>query len=343
MKDTNMNERVSLKPLTARELLAKEFIPQGWLINGLLKEREIALIYAPTGVGKSWFGWSLGCMVAGGGSGIFEYSNDVPRKVLLIDGEMDLQDTQERLLIGAQAVGADMDKLMDNFSILSRQYQTVGTKFLNLDDEAWQKRTLEYLQRHKVDLVILDNLSTLLKVDDENSASSLDGLTDFLLELKKAGVAAMVVHHANKAGTGYRGSSKIGITFNLILSLRKPKGAPITGACFEVLFEKVRGRINDIPYRLTLSESFPEGELGKPRYSWETAEGDERALRAWEALETGEFPNYDALGAHLGVGKATAWRWIAKAIQVGITDQTLVVSAFERAKTYSEVILSPEF
>ena len=321
-----------LKKMTAGELLDRTFEPRGWLIDGLLKEREIALIHAGTGIGKSWFALSLGCMVAGGGSGLYEYSNDKPRKVMVIDGEMDLEDIQERVRICAQAVNADMKTLRENMTIVSRQDQAIGTKFVNLDEDKWQTPIVNTLKNHKFDLVILDNLSTLLKVEDENSASSLDGLTDFLLELKKAGVGALVVHHSNKAGSGYRGSSKIGVTFNLILNLKKPEGAPLTGACFEVTFEKMRSNAPREPFKLTLVEK-PAGKRGAS-YHWEAQEGEEIAHIIWGALKTGNFVSDVELGKHFKKDKSTIGRWLADCIRLGICTKEDILNAKKRAKDY---------
>lgn len=323
MSDKQKKARIEL--LTAKELLGMQFTKREWLVDGLMKQRQLALIYAPSGVGKSWFAWSLGCMVAGGGKDLHEYSNDVPRRVLILDGEMDLEDCAERVRVCAESVRSDIEVLGDNLTILSRQYQDLHSSFVDLDKADWQERTLDYCIKHEVDMVILDNLSTLMKVDDENSSSSLDGLTDFLLGLKRANIAGIVVHHANKANNSYRGSQKISVTFDLILALGKPKGAPVTGACFEVNFDKVRGQLDDMPYRLTLGDS-----------GWITTEGDAQAKRALEALDTGEYGSYQELADGLGVrSKSTAHVWIQKAIQKGMATEVEVNAMFERAKNAS--------
>jgi hypothetical protein len=62
--------------------------------------------------------------------------------------------------------------------------------------------------RHNgIDLVILDNFSTLGEVEDENTASSFNSIQQFLLQLKVEGVATMLVHHANKTGEDFRGQT----------------------------------------------------------------------------------------------------------------------------------------
>ena len=64
-----------------------------------------------------------------------------------------------------------------------------------------------------------------LASEDENSAAEFNAVTEFLLRLKARGVATMLVHHANKGGDNFRGSSKLAATFETIVKLEKPEGA----------------------------------------------------------------------------------------------------------------------
>ena len=70
-----------------------DFPDREWLIKDLWREREHMMIYSPTGMGKSWFAWSIATAITGGGvikEGLWE--NEKLEKVLLIDGEMDMED-----------------------------------------------------------------------------------------------------------------------------------------------------------------------------------------------------------------------------------------------------------
>jgi len=311
-----------LEQLRARELLARDFPPREWIVEGLLKQRQLALVYAASGLGKSWLSWSIACLVAGTGYGLKDYSNDKPRKVLVIDGEMDLEDAQERVQILGKALHCDMNALGKNLTIISRQAQKPSTDFIDLDSKEWRTWVLEKCRKESIEFMVLDNLSTLLKVEDENSSAAMDGLTDFLLALKRAGVSALVVHHSNKAGSSYRGSQKISVTFDLILSLTKPATKLSEGACFEVTFEKVRGRIQDLPFRLIL-----EGD------AWLHEEGDKQAELTVAALKTGRFTSYQGLADGLGCAKSTAHVRVQKAVQLGLVTPEEIERCFERAKT----------
>jgi hypothetical protein len=85
----------------------------------------------------------------------------------------------------------------------------------------------------ELDLVVLDNFSTLGEVEDENAASSFSTrIQQFLLQLKVQGVATILVHHAKKnsgenrkggerTGNNFRGSSKLAATFETIIELER--------------------------------------------------------------------------------------------------------------------------
>lgn len=89
------------------ELDRRPFPKRGWLVQGLLKDHDVAMVYSPTGVGKTWFTLSLAVMIAGGGSMADRFCCDRPRKVLLLDGEMSMDDLQERIRALAPGLGAD--------------------------------------------------------------------------------------------------------------------------------------------------------------------------------------------------------------------------------------------
>jgi putative DNA primase/helicase len=93
----------------------------------------------------------------------------------------------------------------------------------------------------EVDLVILDNLSTLVRSGNENEADSWVQIQEWMLRLRKLGKAVLLIHHAGKNGA-QRGTSKREDILDTVLALRKPKNySPNDGARFEVHFEKSRG------------------------------------------------------------------------------------------------------
>ncbi|WP_084199336.1 AAA family ATPase [Noviherbaspirillum autotrophicum] len=73
---------------TYGDLTGMNFTRAPWLFEGLMRSNEVAMVYAATGVGKTWLTLSLAMIAAGGGQ-LLEWSNDSPCRVLYLDGEMD--------------------------------------------------------------------------------------------------------------------------------------------------------------------------------------------------------------------------------------------------------------
>ncbi len=86
------------------------------LLDPILPERSLAMLYAPRGLGKSWLSLSIGLAVAGG-SPLLRWSAPKPRKVLFVDGEMPLVALQERLRALASEFGDAIGN--DGFQLLA--------------------------------------------------------------------------------------------------------------------------------------------------------------------------------------------------------------------------------
>ena len=248
---TNNQQASSLKTTTLADLLARQFPPRAVLIAPWLRSAESCLLWAPTGVGKSLLVNTLALAVAGGGS-VAGWKADKPRRVVLIDGEMHIEDLKERLAMLAGTVeGLDMGAAGRNLVILSRQDQSPEVRFPDLAEAtapnpattAGQDVIMRKVRESGAELVILDNFSTLAEVADENEAAAMSPILSFLMRLKQANVACILVHHAGKAGNDYRGSSKLATTFEVIMGLVRPDGQAATeGAVFELLWKKYRGK-----------------------------------------------------------------------------------------------------
>ena len=92
-----------------------------------------------------------------------------------------------------------------------------------------------------VELLVLDNLSSLTSVIRDNDAESWNPIQEWLLRLRRRGVSVLIVHHAGKGGE-QRGTSRREDVLDTSISLRRPSDyIPTEGAKFEVHFEKARG------------------------------------------------------------------------------------------------------
>jgi RecA-family ATPase len=205
------------------QLLDSKFRERKYLLSPWLREHESCMVYADTGVGKSMFALSAALAVAGSGEFLGwkpdQKANGAPWKVLYVDGEMHIGDIQERARLLLSAVpNIDRHRARENIRFIARQHQDPGEMFPSITEEAGTRFILQRVKNIKLDLIVLDNFSTLGEVEDENSASSFNKLQSFLLQLKTQGVATMLVHHSgkpqgSKVPVSFRGSSKLAATF----------------------------------------------------------------------------------------------------------------------------------
>jgi putative DNA primase/helicase len=223
-----------LRVRTSAELLSMEIPPRGMVLDPIIPEKGLAMIYSQRGVGKTWFALSLAYAVAAGAP-ILRFSASVARRVLYVDGEMPLPATKERLA----RVVSSFDKAAEpeSFRLLSADDQEMGIP--DLASREGQAAIEPHLQG--VDLVVLDNLSTLYRSGRENEAESWGPVQEWALGQRRAGRSLLFIHHAGKGGA-QRGTSRREDVLDTVISLKRPSDySADQGARFEVHFEKARG------------------------------------------------------------------------------------------------------
>ena len=137
-------------------------------------------------------------------------------KVLYIDGEMPANAMQERL---KSLVDNSADySVGENLSIINRDLQQNG--FMpNLATEEGQQ-ALEPIIK-EVDVIIVDNLSTLVRGGKENEANSWNPIAEWSLKLRSQGKSIIFIHHAGK-DNNQRGTSKKEDILDTVINLKHP-------------------------------------------------------------------------------------------------------------------------
>ncbi len=256
-RDLNHLARIPmLQPVGLQDFLSIEVPPRAMLLAPILPERSLSMLYSPRGTGKSWLGLSIGLAVAIG-SPLVRWTAPRPRHVLHVDGEMPLADLQSRLASIKAGMGAEIPN--DGFRILAADNTEAG---INLSSNEGQQA----LERHLdgVDLLILDNLSTLLAGGSEGASDAWLPMQNWLLRLRRKGIAVLLIHHAGINGR-QRGTSRREDALDTVIALRRPADySPEEGARFEVHIEKARTLVGEgaLPFEALVSDS------GKPGIQW---------------------------------------------------------------------------
>jgi len=288
---------------------------------------QAALIWAAGGVGKSWLSMSLAIAVAGGGR-VHEWEAPKPRRVLFLDGEMDQRDLAERVrtLIDTKAVaGVDERALRENLIFCARQGQKPDANFYDIASPNSQGRIQRTSEAYGADMLVVDNLSTVAdSLSDENDAAAMTPIMQFLLRMKQANIATLLVHHARKDGNDARGSTKLDTTFNVKIGLKRSSIASPERASFRIEFGKFRGKSDRSlePVVWTLGDD-----------GW-SVEQDEDSLqdRVVAAIESLRFTSQSEVAEALNVNKSTVSRTMQKLHASGRYTKDGAITKFGQAK-----------
>ena len=164
------------------------------------------------GLGKSWLALSVAVAVATGGR-LLRWEAPTPRRVLVVDGEMPLADLQARL--NAIAIGTGSSIPNNNLQIIAADNCEQG---INLGTHEGQNALEAHLDG--IDLLILDNLSTLTS-GSEGASDAWLPMQNWLLRLRRNGIAVLLVHHAGVNGR-QRGTSRREHALDTVIALRRP-------------------------------------------------------------------------------------------------------------------------
>ena len=295
------NSRTGFVTINVNELRAMKLPKREMVLAPILPTKGLAMMFAQRGIGKTHVGLGAAYAVATGGN-FLKWRASESRKVLYVDGEMPAQALQERIDAICQT-GGDMPH-SDYLRFLPMDLQELGIG-LNLARDEDQLAVESELKG--AEFLVLDNLSTLVSAGRENDAESWDAMQAWLLNLRRKGVAVLLVHHAGRGGNA-RGTSKREDVLDTVIHLKRPENYQTTeGARFEVHLTKARGVFGEdaSPFEAKL-------EMMNGQNVWTTCAIAD--LEMEQVIDmTGSKMSVRDIASELGIGKSTVSRLQAKA------------------------------
>jgi putative DNA primase/helicase len=167
-----------------------------------------------------------------------------------------------------------------------------------------------------VDLLILDNLSTLTS-GSEGASDTWLPMQNWLLRLRRKGVAVLLIHHAGINGK-QRGTSRREDALDTVIALRRPTDySPEHGARFEVHIEKARTLAGDgaAPFEAMVEQCESEG--GKAGIRW-VARDLRPPVLSLAAELFGSGHTVRQVASALGVSRSEAGRLRQQAVAGGL-------------------------
>lgn len=298
--------RVPLVSVDVHQLARMEFKPREPLLAPWLHSQDLCMVFAPRGVGKTHFCIAIAYAVATGGR-FSTWHAPIPRKVLYLDGELPGAVMQRRFLMHCPEAEPDTGILRLFTPDLP---EMDGRPLPDLSTYEGQAEIDELIE-HDVALVIVDNLSAWARSGRENEAESWHPIADWMLRLRRRGIAVLLVHHAGKGGQ-QRGTSKKEDLLDVVIGLSRPKDySPDQGAVFVADFTKARNLTGDDAQSVELALS---GDDTHAVWAWrnaETATYDRVVTLHKEGLRPNE------IASELEINKSTVSRHLRKAREVG--------------------------
>jgi len=285
----------SLRFTDARNFLAIEFPPRQPIVEPFLCGQGTAMIYGPRGVGKTYVSVGLAVAIASGAD-FLRWRIPHAKGVLFLDGELPGGLLQDRIQTALATLDCDTEAPL---------------KIHNPDDQDELCAALT----DDIEVVILDNLSTLCRGGRENDADDWQASQDFILRLRRMGKAVILIHHAGKGGQ-QRGTSRREDILDTVINLKRPSDyMPSEGARFEVHYEKARGFFGaDAAPFLAQLDQFGEG------MQWTTLDMEESRAQQVARLINEGLEQHE-IAKELDIHKSNVSRALKRAREEGLVSE----------------------
>lgn len=203
--------------------------PQKWIVEDIIPEASVNVLYSSAGVGKTFIAPYLCMCVATGKPWLGHPVIQSP--ILWVDGDMGHQNCMRRLRMIAKGIDINLqsktfdDDLIKNTHIMTAQtWKPNGMEQPNLYTGTGLDRIQAYVQTYGIGVTVFDTMRMFTMGMRENDS---DQVSDMFHRLKnfrdETGCSVLLLHHANKGGAQWRGSTDIPCDIDLMLSLEKNK------------------------------------------------------------------------------------------------------------------------
>ena len=294
----------ALQALDVHALALMQFKMREVILDPWLHSQDLCMVFAARGIGKTHFAIAVAYAVSTGGK-FAKWSAPTPRKVLYLDGELPGGVMQQRLFMHCPEV----EPAAGYLRIFTPDLLPEGRAMPDLSTYEGQAEIDSIIEDAEV--VIVDNLSCWARSGRENEAESWLPIADWILSLRRRGVAVIMVHHAGKGGQ-QRGTSKREDLLDVVIGLSRPTDYdPSQGAVFVSEFTKARNLTGQNAESLEMTLG---GNEDRATWAWSTVESstyDRIVALAREGLKPGEICD------ELVINKSTVSRHLRKARELG--------------------------
>ena len=305
--EKNENEQTLFRTVSSQivildiaDLLKMEFPPIEFLLEPWLCKQHLSMIHAWRGVGKTHFALGVAYAVASGGN-FLKWKAEKPWRVVYIDGETAGAAIKDRLTAILDSTPENEKPPEGYFRIITPDAQPFALP--DLSTKAGQMLLAPYIA--DADLIVVDNLSCLMRSGNENEAESWVPIAEWALDLRRQGKAILFVAHDGKSKT-QRGTSKKEDIMDVVIQLEHSNGYKAEqGAAFGVKFRKSRHLQGDDAQDIEAT-LIKDGQ-GKQAWTWQTAEAC-AAKRIIALHKECPYLNQTQIAEEIGCNRSTVSR-----------------------------------
>jgi len=213
--EASLSQIFERSTLSSIEFLKQDIPERETYLSPFFRAGDYGILFAPRGVGKSWLSLLMAKALSEGIEMSNHWRSSVSRRVLYLDSEMNIADLQQR----CKTLGISSPALhvLNHENIFAESKDALS---LNLADSSQQLALLDHCTKNQIQVLILDNLSTAFEGLNENESDSWEKVAPWLLDLRRRGIAVILVCHAGRNGN-IRGTSRREDAAHWILSLEE--------------------------------------------------------------------------------------------------------------------------
>ena len=279
--------------------------PKEYIVDGLLGVKDLGMIFGESGTGKTFVTLDMlrACACGDTFADKFQVSRPLTTIYATGEGHGGLVNRLRAATTGYDADCLSRITILDSVPQMYERGQENGLFALLRD---WPDMAQAGVVPAQPDVFVIDTMFNALSGADENSARDMSIVFDSARKLRDAlGCAVILIHHTNKSGVDFRGSSSIKGEMDVMLRTQK------VGKDYQLACEKLK---DGEPWQTQSFDLVAVGDTGSARVFWQggvAAGAKDRHTNADKALvflesHAGEKFTAAAIAQEIGLTGAAA-------------------------------------
>jgi hypothetical protein len=178
----------------------KDIPPRDWEVPGLLMRKQVTVVVAPSGSGKSLLTIQMGLAFGDGQP----WANWRPRsklRVLMVNSEDDILEQRRRFAAALRVMNVDRDGIADKVILADSSHGIIIAKFHSntktMVATPLLERLVETVKRHQVDWICVDPFAETFEGEENNNELKWAAIL-WREVARRCNVAVILVHHTKK-------------------------------------------------------------------------------------------------------------------------------------------------